>query len=59
MAVQIISRMRQAFRIDLPLTDMFEQPTVSFLAEYVATVHWAVQDQADSGNGQEGHEVAL
>lgn len=50
LAVQIISRMRAAFGIDLPLTNLFEQPTIAFLAEYVAAVRWALQDQ---GNVQE------
>ncbi len=58
MAVQVISRMRQAFGMDLPLANLFEQPTVSFLAEYIATVHWAVQGQPDSE--KEGwQEIAL
>jgi acyl transferase domain-containing protein/acyl carrier protein len=47
LAVQIISRMRAAFGIDLPLTNLFEQPTIAFLADYIATVRWALQDQAD------------
>lgn len=47
LAVQIISRMRAAFGIDLPLTNLFEQPTIAFLADYIATVRWALQDQAN------------
>ena len=47
LAVQIISRMRVAFGIDLPLANLFEQPTIAFLADYVAAVRWALQDQAD------------
>jgi hypothetical protein len=26
---------------------LFEQPTIAFLADYIATVRWALQDQAD------------
>ncbi len=46
LAVQIISRMRAAFGVDLPLINLFEQPTIAFLSDYVATVRWALQDQA-------------
>jgi acyl carrier protein len=48
LAVQIISRMRSALGIDLPLNNLFEKPTIAFLADYVATVRWALQDQAAS-----------
>jgi len=48
LAVQIVSRMREAFGMDLPLTNLFEQPTVAFLAEYIATIRWATQEQNDS-----------
>ena len=59
MAVQVISRMRQAFGMDLPLVNLFEQPTVAFLAEYIATVQWAVQDQTDDSEKEGRQEIAL
>lgn len=43
LATQIISRMRETFEIDLPLDNLFEQPNVAFLAEYIETVRWAAQ----------------
>ena len=56
LAVQVISRVREAFEIDLPLTNLFEQPTVAFLAEYIETVRWAAQDQAAFAAQEDGRE---
>ncbi|MBV9927471.1 MAG: amino acid adenylation domain-containing protein [Acidobacteria bacterium] len=36
LATQLISRVREAFRVDVPLRDIFETPTVAGLAEKVA-----------------------
>ena len=35
MATQVISRLREAFEIELLLTSLFEQPTVAQLAEHI------------------------
>lgn len=43
LAVQIISQIREAFKIDIPLGDLFEQPTIGFLSEYIQTILWAIQ----------------
>ena len=37
MATQVISRVRQVFKIDLPLRSLFESPTVADLAEKINT----------------------
>jgi amino acid adenylation domain-containing protein len=36
LATQVISRMREAFQIDLPLRDLFENPTVALVAIRIA-----------------------
>lgn len=46
LAVQIISQIREAFNIDIPLGDIFEQPTIAFLSEYIQTIQWATQGAA-------------
>jgi NAD(P)-dependent dehydrogenase (short-subunit alcohol dehydrogenase family)/acyl carrier protein len=58
LAVQIISRMRAAFGIDLPLNNLFEQPTIAFLADYIATVRWVLQDQ-DNPETEGRQEIEL
>ncbi|CAG0933461.1 phthiocerol/phenolphthiocerol synthesis type-I polyketide synthase E [Thermoflexales bacterium] len=44
LAAQIISRVREAFQLDLSLTNLFERPTIAFLAEYIETLRWAAED---------------
>ncbi len=46
LAVQMISHMRAVFGMDLPLTNLFEKPTLAFLGEYIETVRWALQNRA-------------
>jgi len=46
LAVKLTSRVRDQFQIDLPLTAIFEQPTIEQLALYIDSVKWT-QQQAD------------
>jgi NAD(P)-dependent dehydrogenase (short-subunit alcohol dehydrogenase family)/acyl carrier protein len=43
LAVQVISRVREKFEIDFPLTNLFEQPTVAALAEHIEISRWKSQ----------------
>jgi amino acid adenylation domain-containing protein len=45
-AVQVISRARKAFEVDLPLRRLFETPTIVGLAEAIETLRWAKQNAA-------------
>ena len=50
LAIQIISRLRQALQVELSMLSLFELPTVAELAKRVETVHWVVQ-------GLQAHQI--
>lgn len=41
LATQIISRARELFQIDIPLNEIFEEPTIAYIAAYIEAVRWA------------------
>jgi amino acid adenylation domain-containing protein len=61
LATQVISRLREAFRLDLPLRSLFESPTIAGLAERIETLSWAGgKDQpSDSDNSEKREEMKL
>jgi acyl carrier protein len=60
LATQVISRLRDAFRVDLPLRSLFESPTVAALAERVETLLWAGETFRTAGEiAGEREEIKL
>jgi len=45
LATQLISRIRDAFKIELSVRNLFEAPTAASLAKYIETVCWAAKNQ--------------
>jgi acyl carrier protein len=52
LATQVISRVREAFQVEVPLPTLIETPTISGLAEQIETIRWAAETTA----APEGHE---
>ena len=46
LATQVISRLRQAFKVDLPLRSLFEEPTIAKLVECMEKIRTVQQLQA-------------
>ncbi|MEG3973583.1 amino acid adenylation domain-containing protein [Microcoleus sp. herbarium8] len=45
LATQLISRIRDALQVELPVSNLFESPTVASLAKYIETVRWVAKNQ--------------
>ena len=59
LAMQVVSRIRGAFEVELPLRDLFERPTVAGLAERLETIRWATRGVAPVGPRSDRAEIEL
>jgi amino acid adenylation domain-containing protein len=61
LATQVVSRVRRAFQIELPLRCLFETPTIAGLAESIETILWVAQSlqqaPASAADGREEGEI--
>ena len=47
MATQVVSRLREQMKVDLPLSEIFSYPTVSKLAQKIEIIRWTKQEVDD------------
>jgi len=59
LATQLISRVREAFNINLPLNALFETPVIKGLAETIDTLGWAVAAEPEFSDDADLEEIEL
>ncbi len=59
LATAVLSRLREIFRVSLPLRTIFEAPTVRQFAERIETLAWTASPQAPPVDASEREEIEI
>jgi acyl carrier protein len=60
LGVQLISRLRDQFHIEMPMGSIFEQPTIAGLSDRISIVKWATKQELPAAmNAAEREEIEL
>jgi acyl transferase domain-containing protein/acyl carrier protein len=52
LGTQLISSLRSAFAVELPMRSLFDVPTVEAMAQRIQTIHWALREPETAAEGQ-------
>jgi acyl carrier protein len=59
MAVNAVSRIRDVFRVDLQLRNLFERPTIAGLAEAIDALLWLARGKAPAADALDREQIDL
>ncbi|MGC1394710.1 MAG: amino acid adenylation domain-containing protein [Coleofasciculaceae cyanobacterium] len=59
LATQLTSRIRDAFQIEMPVSQLFEAPTIASLAKYIETINWVKQGHSHTNINNKREEAGF